>query len=509
MAHRFRESTGPTRLGKKARPPMRWRPLETNFVMLGTVAATAIAIALFLWLLVPPPAELQAQTNSAPTVSTVSPSSPVSLTTGGSQTFQVSFTDADNNLTKWEWEVDKHFSLLHGHQEPEETFAATGSITKSFSHTFPDNGTYTVTVTFTDSDGESGSAEWRVEVADPPNRAPSASRVSPGGLEYVPTGDVTFTVIANDPDDNLKRYEWFVDGTSEDDGSWLLVLPTGSVTKTFTHTFSTAGEYTVKVTFTDDDGLSASVSWTVIAVDPITIQLDADNYTVNEDDGEVETTVSISASPPEGLSVRFRTSDGTADTGDYSPKTVLVSFPRDTTTLTQMVPVTIVNDNTVESTEETLTVTLRTSSIGLPTYVSLTRSQATVKVLDDDEATVAFTTNTIRAREDDGVLIGLEVETDPPTACGVAVPFDAHFSYTDLHGTFSSTATILSSISFRPCYPRLGYSIFSDNFAGIGVVTGPTEVVFTLDRVASADTGVARRGDGWGPFNGDGDHRGQ
>ena len=108
MAPRFGKSPGPTRLGKKARAPMRWS-LEANLVMLGTVAAPAIAIALFLWLLVPPPAELLAQTNSAPTVSLVSPSSPVSLYTGDSQTCQVSATDSDNNLTKWEWEVDKHF----------------------------------------------------------------------------------------------------------------------------------------------------------------------------------------------------------------------------------------------------------------------------------------------------------------------------------------------------------------------------------------------------------------
>ena len=52
--------------------------------------------------------------DSAPTVSPVSPSSPVSLYAGGSQTFQSRATDTDNNLTKWELEVDKHFSLLHG-----------------------------------------------------------------------------------------------------------------------------------------------------------------------------------------------------------------------------------------------------------------------------------------------------------------------------------------------------------------------------------------------------------
>ena len=210
--------------------------------------------------------------NRAPSVSRVSPSSPVSLTTGGSQTFQVSATDADNNLTKWEWEVDKRFSPRHGHQEPEETFTATGSITKSFSHTFPDNGTYTVTVTFTDDEGESGTAEWRAEVEDPSNSAPSVSRVSPSSPSSpvsLDTGDrQTFRARASDPDDNLKRYEWFVNGRSEDSGVWQVFLPTGSVTKDFSHRFSTVGNYTVKATFTDTEGESDFTEWTVTVIDP-------------------------------------------------------------------------------------------------------------------------------------------------------------------------------------------------------------------------------------------------
>ena len=484
MAHRFRKSAGPTRLGKKARASMRWS-LEANLVMLGAVAA--IAIALSLLLLVLPTSELHAQTNSAPSVSRVSPSSPVSLTTGGSQTFQVSATDADNNLTKWEWEVDKHLSFLHGHQEPEETFIATGSITKSFSHTFPDNGTYTVTVTFTDSDGESGTAEWRADVEDPPNRPPLVSRVSPYGIPYMATGDVTFTASASDPDDNLKSYEWFVDDTSEDDGSWL-ILPTGAVTRTFTHNFSTAGEYTVKVTFTDDEGLSASVSWTVTAVEPITVQLGADNYTVNEDDGEAEIAVTISASPPEFVSVIFRTYDGEAESRrDFVHKAIIVTFSPDTS-LTQTVPVYVIDNNIVEGTEA-FTVALETYTfIPLPTYVSLTRSEATVKILDDDEATVAFTENMLSFSEDQGTFeIGVEVETDPSSFCEVALPFDVHFSYTDPDGALSSSSTIPSSMTFGICDSRRVF------LADLADVTGNAEVVFTLDSVTSADSGLASR----------------
>ena len=136
----------------------------------------------------------------------------------------------------------------------------TGSVTKDFSYTFSTAGSWTVKVTFTDSEGETGSAEWAVTV----NIAPSASIVSPSSPVTLYTGDSqTFTASASDSDNNLKSYEWFVDGTSEDEHTWLLTLPTGTVTEDFTHTFSTAGTYKVKVTFTDAVGDSDSEEWTV------------------------------------------------------------------------------------------------------------------------------------------------------------------------------------------------------------------------------------------------------
>ena len=475
MAHRLRKSTWSTRLGKKARAPMRWS-LEANLAMLGTVAA--IAITLSLLLLVLPTSELHAQANSAPSVSRVSPSSPVSLTTGGSQTFQVSASDADNNLTKWEWEVDKHDSLFDGHQEPEETFTATGSITKSFSHTFPDDGTYTVTVTFTDSDGESGTAEWRVEVEDPANRAPSVSRVSPFSFGYVATGDVTFTATATDPDDNLKSYEWFVDDISGDDGSWLLVLPTGAVTKSYTHTFSTAGEYTVKVTFTDDDGLSASASWTVTAVEQLTVQLGADNYTVTEGGGYLEAavTVTISGTPPQTLQVGISTYDGTArKRRDFYGLLQTVTFSP-SSSLTQTVPVRIINDNWVEPTED-FTVGLSSRS-STPPFVTVVTDRAAVTIEDDDEATVGFRLDLYRVLEDSLAVFCVKI-SDPAT-----FSFDVHFSYSDPDGALSPGAP--SSLPFPP------YQIVGCFRADIGNVVETTEMTITLTGVTSTADAVSR-----------------
>ena len=108
----------------------------------------------------------------APTVERIAPEeSELSLYTTQTQDFTVEATDVNGDIAKWKWVVDKAGVLTDGHEEEEEFDEETGSITKEFSHTFADDGTYTVTVTFTDSEGESGSVEWEVEVTDGPDLA--------------------------------------------------------------------------------------------------------------------------------------------------------------------------------------------------------------------------------------------------------------------------------------------------------------------------------------------------
>ena len=230
---------------------------------------------------------------ASPSVSRVSPSSSsVDLETGNSQTFRASAEDDDDDLSKWKWEAKRDrigpdFVYTPGEQSFDTS--PTGSVTKDFSYTFSTAGDWTVKVTFTDSEGETGSAEWAVTV----NIAPSVSIVSPSSPVSIYSGNSqTFTASASDSDNNLKRYEWFVDGTSEDEHTWLLTLPTGTVTEDYTHTFSTAGTYTVKVTFTDSDGAGASVSWEVNVEDP---------------NGGTSTAPSVSIVSPSSSSVELET----------------------------------------------------------------------------------------------------------------------------------------------------------------------------------------------------------
>ena len=209
----------------------------------------------------PPPTS-----NRAPTVSRV-PTTPSSLTltTGASRTFTAQATDADSNITSYAWTVN---GLGVGNSG---SLALTGEVSQTYSRTFSSSGTYTVKATFTDDEGASGSASWTVRVIPPvQNNGPSVERVSPTSQSLtLTTGQKrTFTARAIDPDNKLKRYEWFVNSVSKGSHTWLLVLPRGAVTEEFAHRFLTYGSHTVTATFTNADGQSGSVSWDVEVTGP-------------------------------------------------------------------------------------------------------------------------------------------------------------------------------------------------------------------------------------------------
>ncbi len=201
--------------------------------------------------------------NRAPVVSGKTPSSPVSLTVGQLQALSVGVSDPDNNVDEWEW-------FLNGESRYTESMAPTGSFIWSSDYSFASSGTFTVTVTFTDSEGASASESWTVRVTDaePDNEAPMIDSNSPHSPVSLTTGDSqSFSATATDADNNINAWEWFLDGVSQ--GGQSLAL-TGSITRNFSHTFSNAGTYTVKVEFTDANGESADELWRVLVDDPST-----------------------------------------------------------------------------------------------------------------------------------------------------------------------------------------------------------------------------------------------
>ena len=117
----------------------------------------------------------------------------------------------------------------------------------SGTHTYNAAGTYTVTLTATDAGGSSGSATQTV-TASQANRPPTCTlQVNPGGGQAPLT--VTATGSCTDPDNNIAStvLNWG-DGTSSP-----------GVTSG-THTYTTAGTFTITLTATDTGGLSGSAS---------------------------------------------------------------------------------------------------------------------------------------------------------------------------------------------------------------------------------------------------------
>lgn len=156
--------------------------------------------------------------------------------TGGQVTVDAgASTDSDGTITAYAWNFG-------------DGGTATGP---TATHTYASAGTKAITLTVTDDDGATGTTSRDVLVVIP-NQAPTASFVAtPGGL----TVALDATASA-DPDGTLTAYAWdFGDGATG----------TGVTTS---HPYAAAGDYTVTLTVTDDDGATAQTSRDVSVTTP-------------------------------------------------------------------------------------------------------------------------------------------------------------------------------------------------------------------------------------------------
>jgi PKD repeat protein len=128
-------------------------------------------------------------------------------------------------------------------------------------HTYSEAGTYTVKLTVTDNDGATDSASRDMTVTA--NEAPTAKFASvSNGLAL--SVDASESV---DPDGSISSYVWeWGDGTP--DGS-------GQISS---HAYSATGDYSVKLTVTDNDGASNSISRTVSVTKPPAGALAVDKF---------------------------------------------------------------------------------------------------------------------------------------------------------------------------------------------------------------------------------------
>lgn len=131
-------------------------------------------------------------------------------------------SDSDGSVVSWSWDFgDGNTSTI---QHPGHTYAAAGS--------------YTVDLTVTDDDGVSDNSSQSVNV--------SAANVAPTADFSAAVTDlsVDFTDLSSDNDGTVVSWSWdFGDGNS-------------TTTQNPSHTYASAGNYTVSLTVTDNDGAS-------------------------------------------------------------------------------------------------------------------------------------------------------------------------------------------------------------------------------------------------------------
>ncbi len=197
----------------------------------------------------------------------------------------VTLTDASTSydpIVAWNWDIDNDGTIDYTVQNP--------------THTYLDNGTYTINLSVTDNDGSVNSSIQTITVND---LAPTASFTQ--NLAVINEGQsVVFTDTSVSAPDLLVAWNWdFGDGNT-------------ATTQNPTHQYLDNGTYTVTLTVTDDDGSTNTTtsSVTVNDLSPISSFTQSAN-TINE--GQSVTFTDASTSFPD-LIVSW-----SWDFGDSSP----------------------------------------------------------------------------------------------------------------------------------------------------------------------------------------------
>jgi VCBS repeat-containing protein len=146
--------------------------------------------------------------------------------------------DPDGNITKWLWVFSDN----------------TNGTGMKINHTFPKVGTYNITLAVTDNEGAVNTDSTTCVVIQP-NRPPSKPVIT-GPTNGTTNTTYDFTVVSTDVDNDSISYSirW---GDVTSYVNWSNFLPSGT-SFTFSHRWTTPGQYILIVTVTDNHTESSS-----------------------------------------------------------------------------------------------------------------------------------------------------------------------------------------------------------------------------------------------------------
>lgn len=271
-------------------------------------------------------------------------------------------------------------------------------------HVYERDGTYTVTLTVEDNNGETQTASQTIQVgqqADIPIAKISSTpplEKDDTGQEFV-SGVVPFKVSfsgskSRDKDGEIVSYEWdFGDGSAATDS------------QTANHTFEDIGTYTVQLSVTDNDGKKDSTSIDVIVKDPAK----APTAVINTNP-PADAAGKIKGNSP--LTIEFNGGASTDEDGSIS----LYEWN--------------LGDNSQLQTGETISYTYETSGVFVITLV--------VKDNDKQASVPAEVTVTVGDTPLKDPVATFTTDPDPPTGY---VPFTVDF---DASGSYDTDGSIIS-----------------------------------------------------------------
>jgi hypothetical protein len=179
-------------------------------------------------------AQITVKVNSPPSALIVLPVDGSVHSPSDTISFEATGTDTDGTVVAYSWTSDVEGVL---------------STTNSFGVTGLSIGTHTITLTVTDDDGATASAQATMRINSPPTAAITQPA---SGAIYSQEDTTTFEGTATDTDGTITSYEW----ASDVDG-------TLSTQSTFSTSSLSVGTHTITLTATDNNGATDTASITV------------------------------------------------------------------------------------------------------------------------------------------------------------------------------------------------------------------------------------------------------